>query len=135
AESTGGGIGHGTLQPLDWGNRLVLAGTRLPGNSYDWHHQPASHGHGLAKGFTRTDPGAFYRRFPGQETAMTNDPNDPARTEPSGTTPEGGRPASDIYVEPVETRSSPLPLIIGILVALALAYFVLSRFMESGSSK
>ena len=46
------------------------------------------------------------------------DPNDPNKTT-----------VRETYVEPVEKRSSPLPLIIGILLALALAYFVLTRFM------
>ena len=48
------------------------------------------------------------------------DPNDPNKTT-----------VRETYVEPVEKRSSPLPLIIGILLALALAYFVLTRFMGS----
>ena len=38
------------------------------------------------------------------------DPNDPNKTTPRET-----------YVEPVEKRSSPLPLIIGILAAVVLA--------------
>lgn len=57
---------------------------------------------------------------------MTYDPNDPKRTNPVDSDPATPKEA---YVEPVERRSSPLPLIIGVLLALALAYFVLQRFM------
>ncbi|MCJ1902380.1 hypothetical protein MR829_18655, partial [Paracoccus versutus] len=55
------------------------------------------------------------------------DPNDPKRTE--GTDPQRPAAAQETYVEPVERRASPLPLIIGILLALAIAYFVLQYFM------
>lgn len=54
---------------------------------------------------------------------MTQDPNDPNRV----TSPRTDR--KETYVEPVERKSSALPLIIGVLLALALAYFVLTRFM------
>lgn len=55
-----------------------------------------------------------------EELPMANyDPNDPQRP--------AGKP--ETYVEPVERRASPLPLIIGILLALAIAYFVLQYFM------
>jgi hypothetical protein len=47
------------------------------------------------------------------------DPNDSQR--------QAGKP--ETYVEPVARRASPLPLIIGILLALAIAYFVLQYFM------
>ncbi|MEF9604424.1 hypothetical protein O4J55_19590, partial [Paracoccus sp. PXZ] len=57
------------------------------------------------------------------------DPNDPKRTE--GTDPQRPTGAPETYVEPVERRASPLPLIIGILLALAIAYFVLQYFMGS----
>ena len=57
---------------------------------------------------------------------MTYDPNDPNRTTPSDPArPAAPTPGKEAYVEPVATRSSPLPLIIGVLLALALAYFVL----------
>ena len=47
------------------------------------------------------------------------DPNDPRRTD--ATDPH--RPStSERHVEPVARRASPLPLIIGILLALAIAY-------------
>nr|WP_111301844.1 hypothetical protein [Paracoccus saliphilus] len=54
---------------------------------------------------------------------MSYDPNDPNRPK------TGTRDHKETYVEPVERRSSALPLIIGVLLALALAYFVLQRFM------
>lgn len=54
---------------------------------------------------------------------MSYDPNDPNRPT------TGTRDHKETYVEPVERRSSALPLIIGVLLALALAYFVLQRFM------
>ncbi|MDN5568828.1 MAG: hypothetical protein L0G27_08825, partial [Paracoccus sp. (in: a-proteobacteria)] len=54
---------------------------------------------------------------------MSYDPNDPNRPKPG--TPDH----KETYVEPVERKSSALPLIIGVLLALALAYFVLQRFM------
>ena len=57
---------------------------------------------------------------------MTYDPNDPKRTDPVDRDPAAPK---ETYVEPVERRSSALPLIIGVLLALALAYFVLQRFM------
>lgn len=71
------------------------------------------------------------------------DPNDPRYNqaeEMARTTAEPHRPRTDptadstaydqnTYVEPVAGRASPIPLIIGILAALALAYFVLDRFM------
>lgn len=57
---------------------------------------------------------------------MTYDPNDPKRTNPVQNDPAAPK---ETYVEPVERRSSPLPLIIGVLLALALAYFVMQRFM------
>lgn len=49
------------------------------------------------------------------------DPNRPEQPAPQ---------VSEVYVEPVERRSSPLPLIVGILLALAVAYFVLQYFMK-----
>ena len=55
------------------------------------------------------------------------DPNDPRRTD--ATDPHRSA-APETYVEPVERRASPLPLIIGILLALAIAYFVLQYFMN-----
>ncbi|MGV3694544.1 MAG: hypothetical protein ACO1OA_08485, partial [Paracoccus marcusii] len=58
---------------------------------------------------------------------MSYDPNDPNRVKP-GTTPK------ETYVEPVERKSSALPLIIGVLLALALAYFVLQRFMADDTT-
>ena len=54
------------------------------------------------------------------------DPNDPRRTD--ATDPHRSA-APETYVEPVERRASPLPLIIGILLALAIAYFVMQYFM------
>ncbi|RJE80054.1 hypothetical protein [Paracoccus sp. JM45] len=54
---------------------------------------------------------------------MSYDPNDPNRPQP------GATDHKETYVEPVERKSSALPLIIGVLLALALAYFVLQRFM------
>lgn len=71
------------------------------------------------------------------------DPNDPRYNqaeEMARTTAEPHRPRTDptadstgydqnTYVEPVAGRASPVPLIIGVLAALALAYFVLDRFM------
>ncbi|WP_233490546.1 hypothetical protein [Paracoccus sediminilitoris] len=57
------------------------------------------------------------------EATMSYDPNDPNRPKPG--TPDH----KETYVEPVERKSSALPLIIGVLLALALAYFVLQRFM------
>ena len=57
---------------------------------------------------------------------MSYDPNDPKRTDPIPPKVD----VTEVYVEPVEQRSSPLPLIIGILLALAVAYFVLQYFMK-----
>ena len=60
---------------------------------------------------------------------MSNiDPNDPNRVDPV----DPARPGqvNQTYVAPVEKRASPLPLIIGILLALAIAYFVLQYFMN-----
>lgn len=62
---------------------------------------------------------------------MTHDPNDPTRTRPvDPVTPRDTHNTTHntTYVEPVEKRSSALPLIIGVLLALALAYFVLQQF-------
>ena len=60
---------------------------------------------------------------------MTYDPNDPNRTRPVDPARTADPLVSnETYVEPVERRSSALPLIIGVLLALALAYFVLQRF-------
>src|SRR5690606_38550317 len=57
-----------------------------------------------------------------EDTRMAHyDPNDPKRTE--GIDPQRPAAAPETYVEPVERRASPLPLIIGILLALAIAYF------------
>ena len=54
------------------------------------------------------------------------DPNDPRRTDatdPHRPVDPSGRSTvvTETYVEPVEKKASPLPLIIGILLALALA--------------
>lgn len=62
------------------------------------------------------------------------DPNDPRRTDatdPHRPVDPSGRNTvvTETYVEPVEKKASPLPLIIGILLALALAWWLLSRFM------
>ena len=65
---------------------------------------------------------------------MTYDPNNPNRgaTDPHRPVDPSDRTVvTETYVEPVERSASPLPLIIGILLALALAYFVLQRFMGS----
>ena len=53
------------------------------------------------------------------------DPNDPRRTDatdPHRPVDPSGRNTvvTETYVEPVEKKASPLPLIIGILLALAL---------------
>ncbi|WP_347266335.1 hypothetical protein [Paracoccus sp. (in: a-proteobacteria)] len=54
------------------------------------------------------------------------DPNDPKRTESSDPhRPAGSQPATD----PAQLRASPLPLVIGVLLALAVAYFALQYFM------
>lgn len=45
--------------------------------------------------------------------------------------PDTPKPARETYVEPVEKRPSPVPLIIGIILALAVAYFVVQRFTGS----
>ena len=55
------------------------------------------------------------------------DPNDPRRTD--ATDPHRPNVKVETHVEPVERRASPLPLIIGILLALAIVYFVLQYFM------
>ena len=62
------------------------------------------------------------------------DPNDPRRTDatdPHRPVDPSGRNTvvTETYVEPVEKKASPLPLIIGILLALALAWWLLSTFM------
>ena len=62
------------------------------------------------------------------------DPNDPRRTDatdPHRPVDPSGRNTvvTETYVEPVEKKASPLPLIIGILLALALAWWLLSSFM------
>ena len=62
------------------------------------------------------------------------DPNDPRRTDatdPHRPVDPSGRTTvvTETYVEPVEKKASPLPLIIGILLALALAWWLLSTFM------
>ena len=62
------------------------------------------------------------------------DPNDPRRTDatdPHRPVDPSGRSTvvTETYVEPVEKKASPLPLIIGILLALALAWWLLSTFM------
>ena len=62
------------------------------------------------------------------------DPNDPRRTDatdPHRPVDPAGRTTAvnETYVEPVEKKASPLPLIIGILLALALAWWLLSNFM------
>src|SRR5690606_2527978 len=68
-------------------------------------------------------------------THMANyDPNDPRRTDatdPHRPVDPAGRSTAvnETYVEPVEKNASPLPLIIGILLALALAWWLLSNFM------
>lgn len=65
---------------------------------------------------------------------MSYDPNDPARSNPAETPPAD--PAGDPtgaprpYVAPVERPSSSLPLIIGVLLALAVAYFVVQYFLN-----
>lgn len=64
------------------------------------------------------------------------DPNDPRRTDatdPHRPVDPAGRTTAvnETYVEPVEKKASPLPLIIGILLALALAWWLLSNFMGS----
>src|SRR5699024_4184867 len=54
------------------------------------------------------------------------DATDPHRpVDPSGR----NTVVTETYVEPVEKKASPLPLIIGILLALALAWWLLSSFM------
>ena len=62
------------------------------------------------------------------------DPNDPRRTDATDphrpVDPSGRTTVTETYVEPVEKKASPLPLIIGILVALALAWWLLSTFMK-----
>lgn len=69
---------------------------------------------------------------------MTYDPNDPNRSTPTGPQPtidpNDRKSPVEIHVDPVERSSSPLPLIIGILLALAVAYFVVQYFMTSGDA-